>query len=97
MGQDRDAVEDFMAERRPAVLDRAIQAIAECDIADMETECHRLRGTLASYDLTSAAELVEVLESIARQSHDDPSAVETARALTVSGLEGIAESLASSP
>lgn len=91
-----DAVGGFMAERRPAVLDRAIRAIAECDVADIETECHRLRGTLATYELNEAADLIEVLESIARQSHDDAAATETARALTISGLETIAETLGDS-
>lgn len=71
---------------------RAVTSIAECPTAVFADEYHRLRGTIATYELTDAAELIGVLESTAREQREDPTAVEVMRSLGASSPETMAQS-----
>jgi hypothetical protein len=77
----------FIAERRAAVLGRAVDAIAAADEPNadppLDRVAHRLVGTLGSYGLDQA---VEVVEDLRAGRCDVPSAVAALRSLARDGV-----------
>lgn len=55
------AVEAFIAERRPRVLARAIGDLRRSSLAELPAVTHRLSGTLATYRLEQAQRIVDDL------------------------------------
>lgn len=89
MGADQDQeaqVLAFIAERRAAVLRRAVEAIAAADEPNadppLERVTHRLTGTLGSYGLDDA---VEVVDDLRAGRCDIPAALAALRALAAGG------------
>lgn len=76
-----------MAERRASVLDRAITSLTTCPPADLRAECHRLVGTLGSYELTDAARAVRSLHDALLGEGEDEA--ERLRADTLAILGGL--------
>lgn len=87
----------FVEERRRSVLSRAVATLRDCPDDDLEAHAHRLKGTLALYELTSAAAVAAALERTLQTAGPDGSARVTARADAVLGLESALATLDESP
>jgi hypothetical protein len=81
-----EAVLAFMREQGAAVLRRAIADVESCPAERLPEVAHAWKGTLGSYQLDAAHDLVAELQDVVRDPDTTPDEATAARARTVAGL-----------
>lgn len=87
------SIERFIRGRQFVLMQRAIAAIAVADDSDLQYQFHRLAGSLGTYRLHTAAELLYRLEERARVHAEQASSLDGLRSEALSGLRAIASTI----
>jgi hypothetical protein len=84
-----DAVLAFMRERQAEVLANAIDLVANCSPEDLSAAVHKASGSVGSYRLTAAHDLLNALMAVMSDPASSPSDIQTAHAKTLDALRAL--------
>ncbi len=82
-------VADFINAKQDQVLAKAVVALDSASDEQLPGEVHRLIGTLGTYGLSDAVDLLRPLDELLKSGSDERGATEQERAAALAGLRGI--------
>ncbi len=83
-----DGMQAFISARQSDILHRSIEVVRDCPDDQLGAELHRMAGSLGTFQLLDAYDLVRDLESVVASG--DPSLVSAARADSLAKLQAMA-------
>jgi len=92
--RESESVERFIRDRQLVLMRRAIATLAAAGDDELQFQFHRLAGSLGTYQLHAAAQLLRELEGRAQTPSEAGASHDGLRAEAVSGLRVIVSAMA---